>query len=213
MHMPMTRSLLRAATVVLIWCSPSWAQTPCGVTDPVGDFLGQAVGTLRPNPCEGPGCEPWHDIVQASVLRDGGLLRLAMTVAEPVPAAPPQRAGGKKDVWAWNLDTDPATAPQGFPFDPATVAASEFVVRVIWDGTSFSGIVIDRRPLLTGGQASITPVGFEVNGSSLTAIVDLPLLGNPSSLKFRAATQDYVAFDGTGGFFAEDRTDLVSCSW
>jgi len=213
MRKPVMQSLVYAAAVVILSLPTARAQTACEVTDPVGDFLGAAAGTTNPNPCQGPGCEPWHDIVQASVAKDGASFRLAMTLAEAVPSMPPLRPGGKKDVWAWNLDTDPATAPQGYPFDPGTVAGAEFIARVTWDGARFAGEVIDRRPLLSGGQAITMPVPFEVNGLVVGAVVEASLLGNPSSLRYRAATQNYVAYDGTGGFFAEDRTNQAQCSW
>ena len=44
-------------------------------------------------------------------------------------------------------------------------------------------------------------------------VVDASLLGNPTSLNFRAATQNYHAYDGTSGFGIEDRTDQAQCSW
>jgi hypothetical protein len=210
-----TQFLRFALAVAFISCSSARAQIPCEVTDPVGDFLGFAGGTINSNPCSGPGsgCEPWLDIVHASVLKQGGTFHLEMTVAEAVPPAPPLRPGAKRDVWAWNLNTDPATAPQGFPFDRGTVAGAEFIVRVIWDGTSFSGVLIDRRPLLTGGPASVVPVAFQVNGTLVSAVVDASLLGNVSSLAYLAATQSYTGYDGTSGFLAEDRTSLAQCAW
>lgn len=213
MRKPSLRSVVHAAAVAFLCCAPSWSQAACEVTDPVGDFLGHSASGASTNPCNGPGCEPWHDIVQASVVKDGLVFRLSMTLAEAVPPAPPLRPGGKKAVWAWNLDTNPATSPQGYPFGPSTVAGPEFIARVVWDGVSFSGIVIDRRPLLTGGQAIEVLIAFQVNGAVVSATLDASLLGNPSSLSFRGATQDYLAFDGTGGFFAEDRTNITACTW
>jgi hypothetical protein len=215
MNKRLTQFLCHALTFALIACSSAWAQVPCEITDPVGDFLGFAGGTINSNPCQGPGsgCEPWLDIVSASALKQGGSFHFSVTVAEAVPPAPPLRPGAKRDIWAWNLDTDPTTSPKGFPFDPSTVAPPEFIVRVIWNGASFSAVLIDRRPLLSGGEASVVPVLFEVNGTQVSAVVDQSLLGNVSSLAYRAATQSYTAYDETGGFLAEDRTNPAQCAW
>jgi len=99
----------------------------------------------------------------------------------------------------------------GFPFDPATVAPPEFVVRVVWNGTSFSGVVIDRRPLLAGAEAVVVPVPFERSGSVLATVVSASLLGDPTSLQWISATQLYMAHDGTSGFCIMDRTANSPC--
>jgi hypothetical protein len=42
-------------------------------------------------------------------------------------------------------------------------------VYVSWDGVQFAGTAIDRRPLLTGGEAIITPVPISIDGTLVEA--------------------------------------------
>jgi hypothetical protein len=200
------RSVCLAAAVVLLSHSPGLAQSlTCQVADPVGDFF--PLG-----PCPEIRSAPYLDIVGARISTDGGQFLFEMTLAAAVPAMPPLDQGAKRLVWAWNLDTNPGTAPKGFPFDAGTVAPPEFIVRVIWDGTSFAAVVIDRRPLLSGSEAVIVPAHFEPGGSVLAAIVDASILGNPASFhQWTGATQLYVAQDGTSGFCVVDRTATTPC--
>src|SRR5262245_1318370 len=129
--MQSVRSIWSVAATVLMAFSAARAEAlTCEIADPVGDFLFEV-------PCEGLSCAPYQDIVRAGVSESGGVLSLSLTLAADVPATPTLHPGAKRIIWAWNLNTDPATSPKGFPFGPSTVAPPEFVVRVIWDGASF----------------------------------------------------------------------------
>ena len=77
--------------------------------------------------------------------------------------------------WTFPLDTDPSTSPQGFPFDPAAPLPPEFIAYAIWDGTSFSGVFLDRRPALTGGQILVYSIPVTVSESRITLTVPAPL--------------------------------------
>jgi hypothetical protein len=58
----------------------------------------------------------------------------------------------------------------------------------------------DRRPLLTGGQAIVTPVQFGIDGASLTWVIDAALLGDPSTFKWASATAGGQAGDDVKNF-------------
>jgi hypothetical protein len=65
------------------------------------------------------------------------------------------------------------------------------MVYVSWDGTEFAGTATDRRPLLTGGEAIITPVPFSINGTIVEAVLAYELIGDvPPSFQWAPITVD-----------------------
>jgi hypothetical protein len=146
------------------------------VSDPIGDanFNAQA----------------FQDVVFVQVTQTaGGDFELLMEMAGPVPANPPLSPPGHDEIlWVWNFDLDPTTFPAGYPYLKASGPA-EFSVHVSWDGTEFVGAAVDRRPLLTGGEAVITPVTFSINGTIVQADLPYALIGAvPASFGWFAGT-------------------------
>jgi len=128
-----------------------------------------------------------------------------MDVAAPIPSSPVLSRGVHLLDWTFRFDTDPSTTPRGFPWSPGDhIHGAEYVVFILWDGTRFSGIVINRTPLLTGGEPVITPVDFEINGSEIVASIDTAMIGDPSSLRLRATTDIWFTELGTDAFFQSD---------
>jgi hypothetical protein len=170
-----TGFILAGMAALLLAASSAWPDAPTStLTDPVGDSgLFQSCGAL--------GCAAYQDIVQTEIARRGGLFVLGMTVA--VPDKPLLEEGVKQIAWAWFLDTDPETHIVGYPFSGGEYWAhgADFVAWIVWDGRQFSGQLIDRRPLLTGGGAILSPVPFKTKGTELTAVVDGSLMMDPSS--------------------------------
>ena len=167
------------------------AATPA-VADPSGDALHRAPGFM--------------DIVGAETELIGGTINFQMTVAASIPAAPtPTPPGTSQIEWDWALDTDPTTSPAGnpFPSGPGQARPAEFIVKVIWDGNSFSAILIDRTPLLSGGEATITTIGFTISGAEVQANVPANLL--PSSFSWGAVTFYWSSSPGgtAGGHFVD----------
>ena len=128
-------------------------------TDPQGD-----ASASQGNGLSG---EAYQDIVG----RDGRCGRrtftFAMDVAASVPAAPVLPGGIKVQEWDWNINTSPEL-PRGFPFSSGSAAPPEFIVMVRWDGSAFNGILIDRRPLLIGGEAVSTSIPFDIDGATIS---------------------------------------------
>jgi len=149
------------------------------VTDPVGDAHHHAPA--------------FQDVVFAQITETaGGDFNLLMEMAGPVPVNPPLPPAGQSEIWwLWVFDLDPTTFPAGYPFVKA-YAPPEFVVYVSWDGAEFAGTAFDRRPLLDGGEAIITPVAFSIDGTILRADLPYTLIGAvPTSFGWAAAINDW----------------------
>ncbi len=165
------------------------------VTDPVGDAV------LTPG-IAGPS---YQDIVEASITLSHGQFIFTMDLAAPIPNSPPLLPPGTALIdWAWHLNTEPTQAPCGFPLAPATCFPFEFAIVIVWAGTSFTGILIDRRPLLTEGNAIVTAVPFTIQGTEVTASVSGAMIGNPSSFLWTAVTAAWSAGFGTDSFHPVD---------
>lgn len=149
-------------------------------TDPVADALYQAPA--------------YADVVAGSVDVEAGVFEFTVTVAGTIPEAPDLPAVAAHELrWAVPLDLDPTTAPVGWPLAPGADQSTrrspvEGFMAVAWDGSAFSGTWYDRRPLLTGGEVTATPVPFEIDGASVHIWIDGALIGDPTSFRFGAAT-------------------------
>ena len=168
------------------------AATTASVVDPLGDATFRAPGFM--------------DIVGADTVLVGESIQFQMSVAAAVPAEPPPTPPGSNQIeWDFAVDTDPSTFPAGnpFPSGPGQARAAEFIVKVTWDGSSFSGFLIDRRPLLSGGEATITPLAFSISGTDIQ--VDVPASLLPSSFFWGAVTFYWSSPPGgtAGGHFVD----------
>jgi hypothetical protein len=146
------------------------------VDDPVGDANFNAPA--------------FQDVVFVQVTETGsGDFELLMEMAGPVPVNPLLPPPAHSVIWwAWSFDLDPTTFPTGYPFLKANSPA-EFNVHVGWDGAEFTGAAIDRRPLLTGGEAIVTPVTFSIDGTIVQAHLPYTLIGAvPTSFGWFAGT-------------------------
>jgi hypothetical protein len=151
------------------------------VSDPVGDANFSAPA--------------FQDVVfvQITETTDGDF-DLLMEVAGPLPVNPPLPPPGSSEIWwVWNFDLDPTTFPAGYPYLKANGPA-EFSVHVSWDGTGFTGTAVDRRPLLTGGEATISPVPFSIDDGIVEAVLPSALIGTVSA--------SFGWFAGTGAWSA-----------
>jgi hypothetical protein len=153
------------------------------VTDPVGDL-------------ENKGSD-YQDIVRAEIAKQGTNFAFVLTLVAPVPESPALPSGADVIVWQFLLDTDPMASPAGYPFTKNTAFPSELMIqyRVYRSGftdpldpTSSAGVLVDRRPLLTGGQAIVTPIKVSVDGTQITFVVNAGLLGDPSTFNWVSGT-------------------------
>jgi hypothetical protein len=172
--------------------APSVSST---VFDPVGDTIFPFIA-------------PYQDFVRGQLTKTAsGDFELLMEMAGPVPVNPPQSQQGNSEMWwFWIFDLDPTTRPKGYPWhesgsqNPESGRPPEFIVCVSWDGTKFAGTAIDRRPILTGGEAIITPVPFSIDGTIVRAELASGLIGAvPSSFGWGPFTMNWSGPVGTEG--------------
>jgi hypothetical protein len=104
----------------------------------------------------------------------------------------------------------------GYPFATRAAAPAEYLVMLIWDGTVFTASLVDRTPLLTGGQAAVTPISVSFSGdrTEIALSVSAAAIGGPSSLGWRALTMEWASPFGTSAFFHVDQApNLGFASW
>jgi hypothetical protein len=193
MKQSLYRFALAALATVVVPISatrPAWGQTGI-VIDPAGDVDHHAPA--------------FQDIVRGEIQKKGGSFILRMEMAGPIPGNPPLPQPANRQIsWAWSFDLDPTTTPKGYPFAPGDKVLSEFWVYVSWDGAEFRGYAIDRRPLLTGGNAIVTPVPFSIDGAIVEAVLASALIGNPSSFRWGVRAIDVSSHLGTGAINTVD---------
>jgi hypothetical protein len=168
------------------------------VIDPAGDALFHAPA--------------FQDFVFGQMTKTaGGDFELLMEMAGPIPVDPPLPSPANSEIWwAWGFDLDPTAFPRGYPSAPGAPATPEFLVYVSWDGTEFAGSAVDRRPLLTGGQAIITPVQFNISGMIVHAVLPAAVIANvPPSFPWYLRTIDYSGPIGSAAFNAVDSAGSI----
>jgi hypothetical protein len=176
------------------------------VLDPVGDATSKA--------------QDYQDIVKVEITKVGRHFVFVMELAAAMPDNPPVPPGSDLLLWEIALDTDPAAFPLGYPFPKDPQTPFEFVVehRVYRPGftdpldpTQSAGFLLDRRPLLTGGQATITPVQFNIEGTTITWVIDAALLGDPSTFKWVGVGDSFAASNQIekNGYYNKSFFDLA----
>jgi hypothetical protein len=157
---------IAGALMAMMLSAPAFAATSV-VTDPAGDALFKAPGFM--------------DILRAELTEDSGTFYFRMTVAAAIPNDPRLPKPANASIrWAFPIDSDPATFPKGDPFPPNQPGPSEFNTQVFWDGEAFTAALLDRRPLLEGGEAIITPLALTVSGAEVGVAVPASLIGASS---------------------------------
>jgi len=146
------------------------------VSDPVGD----AAWNSNSGPGSSKKVPGYLDLTRGQITKKGSDFIMTIDVAAPI-GLPDVSTGNGLVGWAIGLDTDPTTAPAGYPLSSGTVVPFEFYVNVTYDGTQFQGMVIDRRPLLTDGEAVSTPHPFSITNSTITMTVSASAIGDPST--------------------------------
>lgn len=170
------------------------------VSDPIGDTT-----PFHSTPA-------FQDIVLAQMTKTAsGDFELHMELAGSVPVTPPLPPPAVSGIWwTWAFDLDPTTTPRGYPLAPGAELWPEFIVYVSWDGTEFAGTAIDRRPLLTGGEAIITPVSFSIDGTIVEAVLTSELIGDvPPSFRWVAGTAARSGPVGSQGYSFVDHAETV----
>ena len=158
------------------------------VLDPVGDAANKA--------------QAYQDVVRAEITTQGGNFVFVMELAAPLPDSPSVPSKADVILWLFALDTDPTEFQVGYPHNGAE--PWEFFVELRQyregftdplDPTRSAGVLVDRRPLFTGGQATVTPIQFSIKGTKITWVVAAASLGDPSTFKWASGTASAHAND------------------
>ncbi len=192
------RSLLLGAAL-LTGCT-EWS-TPTAPSDPRATAISAAGQTSAVDDPTGDVKNKYPaylDIVRAATTRKDRSFLFTLDLPAAVPGDPTADFPSGPDfvnVSLFGLDTDPTSVLVGYPFKDHTANPFEFFIAVSWNptgswglGTGFVGLLVDRRPLLTGGQAVVRSVPFIIEGSRVTLVVDATLLGDPATFQWGAAT-------------------------
>ena len=169
-NIPMKRLLASlCALLVSLTALTARAQTAT-VIDPQGDAFYGKVG----NNGSSKQAPAFLDILVAS-FTISDTLTFTVDVAGSLDALP--KLPGNAGIFAWHfpLNTDNSTDPPGFPLPPGQTAPADFFADAQWDGTSFRGVFVDRRPLLTGGSALQYSIPVSVSGSRIILTVPAAL--------------------------------------
>ena len=59
---------------------------------------------------------------------------------------------------------------------------------ITWDGASFAGVLVDRTPLLAGGEVIIAPLPFVITSNQVSMSVRASAIGDPDSFMFDPVT-------------------------
>ena len=164
--------------------------------------------------------QDYQDEVRAEITKQGNTFVFVMTLAGAVGDDPTFPSWADALLWDFALDTRPTAFPVGYPFTKNTAASWELVIGHFVHASGFTdplnpnsspGILIDRRPLLTGGQAIVTPIQFTIDGAKMTWVVDAALLGNPSTFQWAAGTSAWQTSgdDVKNGYNQGRHFDLV----
>ena len=139
------------------------------------------------------GAPDYMDLIRGEVSLQSGIFLFKFEVAGPVPDEPDLEPPGMVISWEWLLDTDPATFPSGFPVPPGFSDRVEFDILVLWDGTQFDAILVDRRPSLFGEEVIVTPIPFNIEGNELSVSVSRRMMDKPKSFVWGGLTAIWSA--------------------
>ncbi len=134
--------------------------------------------------------EPWQDVVSCGVSKDGDSFTFTQEMAENIPASP-YVTGNHSLFWFWGIDTDTGLVPSGYPFATGNGSGThpeDFFLELEADSSGWTAYVIERRPLVSGEEATTTGVDFSVNGKVATLVVSKDVIGDPSTFTFWIGT-------------------------
>lgn len=152
----------------------------------------------------------YQDLTRSQISKQDGRFLFEADLAEAIPHSPPLVKNESVLEWFWLLDTDFTSKPVGFPVCSACSDPPEFDIALYWNGNSFSALLVDRRPLLGGLNATVSPLEFEINGTILKISVDSAVLGDPGSFRWGVFTEvRYSAPLETDYWFVDTLPDVA----
>lgn len=202
----MPRIRMKSSLFGLCAALVSVASSAADSTSVVYDVSGDAAVTGQ-----GTAVAPYQDITAVSVTSIDGKFVFVMDLAAALPSRPPMPHGAKLIEWSFRLNTDLGTCPSGYPYangatlaSPEATHCAEYLVFIVSDGSGFTGMLIDRTPALTGGNAVVTPIPFSIVGAEITAWVNAAAVKNPASFRWTTRTETWFSELGSMGYVIVD---------
>lgn len=143
-------------------------------SDPVGDPVSEVPGYL--------------DALAAGVSKGWGVFHFVFEVAEPIPASFEVPLDFDAALWSFCVDTDPSSAPDGYPFVAMGPVPCDFIVMAVSEGGEMKGELIDRRPIADGGDAETLDIRVEIDGALGRLTVPIGKMGKPKEFDSVMAT-------------------------
>ena len=139
---------------------------------------------------------PGHlDIVAAMVERTGdGSFAFDLTLASALPPEPEAPEAGTSAGWAVCIDLYPFVVSPLYGQLP-TGMPCQLIAQTLWDGTRFSGQLLDRRAVGAGVPADAGPFVPLVDGATIRMSVPGESLGDPSWFLWSAFTAELGSTD------------------
>ena len=154
----------------------------------------------------GAGVPAWQDVVAESIT---GGVSSSFTFTETVGAAIPSSPGLPKDtveqLWWFCIQVNASFSATGWPFSGnGNPLPCQYFVFLLWDGTYFSGVFVNRSAQASGGSPTLQILPFTISSATISWTVDRALLGSPSSFGWWVATENR----GTAAFEQNSSTDV-----
>jgi hypothetical protein len=78
------------------------------------------------------------------------------------------------------------------------------MVFIVWDGQQFRGMLIDRTASISGGDAAVNPMAFQIKGAEIVASADSVMIGSPQHFTWITRTETWFSDLGSMGFVVID---------
>ena len=119
--------------------------------DPVGDSLPATTGYL--------------DTAAYGVSSARSKFSFVFEVAEAIPVSFTVPMDFDAAQYSFCLDTDTSSSPGGYPFASKQPVPCDFILTAVSEGKKWTGTLIDRRPMVEGGDAKTPAIPFIIDNS------------------------------------------------
>jgi hypothetical protein len=147
------------------------------------------------------GTASWLDIVSASVSAGKtGNFSFSITVMSSIPTASALSANNTGIVeWFYCLQVNSSFTVSGWPTPNGNgnTDLCQYFLVVVWTGSGFVSVAVNRTPELTGSNPTLTIIPFSIQSASVLWSVDRNLIGSPTSFGFFAASETEQKADFT----------------
>lgn len=174
-HFPQFEESAEFDRRVLIWLTQK--RQTSSATDPHGDQRGN-----RPD---------YRDVVKAQIIKRADSVVFRAEVAGPVPQRPALPPSIVELVWEWLVQSD-IREPTGFPNLAGSRHWPELQAQLVWSGSEFKAVIIDRRPTFTGGEVVLKSIPFTIDGVQLELRAAWSEIAMPNKFDWMMIANDWL---------------------